>query len=114
MTRPAKDLWRRIIADRPVDFFRPGSLELLEDYCQLRVENWRLLGRLARIRPDSEEYAAKQVLVTRNSANMLAHATKLRLTVQADAEWASRKMTERGDASKDSRLIGGAALKVVR
>lgn len=111
MTKPAKAIWFEIVADRPIDFFRPGSLYILEDYCQLRVENRRLLRLLARTRVGTGDYVDLQKQVSRNSVNLLAHASKLRLTVQADVDGRSKKTAERGDGSATDPLIGGTAVR---
>jgi hypothetical protein len=33
----AKKLWREIVEDRPIDYFRPGALYLLEQLCVMTV-----------------------------------------------------------------------------
>jgi hypothetical protein len=66
------------------------------------------------MRVDSLEYLELQNRLVKNSAMMLSHATKLRLTPQADVDGRSKVTEEHGDASAAARLIGGAALKVVR
>ncbi len=110
MTAPAKELWREIVADRPIDFFRPGSLSLLEKYCQVTVEDRRIVRRLARMRVDDADYASWHKVTVANSAMCMSLGSKLRLTVQADVDRHSRKIEERGDASATDDLIGGSAV----
>lgn len=117
MTAPAKALWREIVADRPVDFFRPGSLDLLEAFCQITIEQQRVVRVLARTRVATGDYLDLQKMAARNTAMLTTLGSKLRLTVQADVDRHSRKSGERGDASVGDDLIGGAAvrrLKVVK
>ncbi|HEX3162122.1 MAG TPA: hypothetical protein VHQ92_06060 [Pseudolabrys sp.] len=110
MTAPAKVLWREIVADRPVDFFRPGSLDLLESFCQLTIESQRIIRVLARTRVGTGDYIEMQKMAARNSSMLTTLGSKLRLTVQADTDGRSKKTGERGDASADDGLIGGAAV----
>lgn len=115
MTAPAKALWREIIADRPVDFFRPGSLDLLESFCQVTIEGQRIVRQLARTRVGTGDYIELQKVAARNSAMLTTLGSKLRLTVQADTDGRSKKTGERGDAGATDPLIGGAArLRVVK
>jgi hypothetical protein len=50
LTVAAKRLWREIVDDRPADFFRPGSLQLLEVFCQLTIEERRCCDECAWLR----------------------------------------------------------------
>lgn len=114
MTAPAKALWREIVADRPVDFFRPGSLDLLESFCQLTIESQRIIRVLARTRIGTGDYIEMQKMAARNSSMLTTLGSKLRLTVQADTDGRSKKLGERGDGSTADPLIGGAAVLPAR
>jgi len=118
MTAPAKALWIEIVSDRPVDFFRPGQLGMLETFCQITIEDRRIVRDLARTRVGTGDYADVQRQAARNCVMLATFGSKLRLTVQADVERHSRKISERGDEAATDPLIGGAAvrgkLKVVK
>lgn len=121
---PPKDLgaaasavWRRIVADRPVDWFRPGSEELLGQFCRSVVEAKKIARELRRLSPLDAEY--EKMLKFHQSATALMNITaqRLRLTVQNDVNWHSRKLNEYGSGANApaglSRLLGGKAKLVV-
>ena len=107
----ARALWVQIVADRPIDFFRPGQLHDLADYCQKQCEAERITRELVRTRIGGKDYADLQRMAARNTAMVLALGTKLRLTVQASVERHSGKIDERGDESAHDPLIGGSAVR---
>lgn len=112
MLKPAKELWREIVADRPIDFFRPGSLDMLEQFCQTTIEQRRVLLEIGRARVGIGDYLDLQKMAARYSVMLTTLGSKLRLTVQADVDGRSKKTAERGDASADDDgLIGGAAVR---
>lgn len=107
----ARALWVQIVSDRPIDYFRPGQLHDLADYCAKQLEGERITRELVRTRIGGEDYLALQKLAARNTAMVMALGTKLRLTVQAGVDGRSKKTDERGDASADDGLIGGTAVR---
>ena len=54
MSAAARRIWRQIVADRPADWFRPGSLLLLEQLCEIMVAQREALAELARTPGDFE------------------------------------------------------------
>ena len=54
MSAAARSIWRQIVADRPADWFRPGSLLLLEQLCEIMVAQRAALAQLARMPGDSD------------------------------------------------------------
>ena len=52
MSAAARSIWRQIVADRPADWFRPGSLLLLEQLCEIMVAQRAALAQLARMPGD--------------------------------------------------------------
>jgi hypothetical protein len=102
-----KRLWREIVDDRPVDFFRPGNFELLEQFCQLMVQLRGLHRQLKKAPP--KEYAGVALTVSRLSATGSTLARQLRLTILSDMHRQSAKAVERGEGERD-RLLGGAAV----
>jgi hypothetical protein len=103
MSAKAKRIWQTIVDDRPTDWFRPGSLLLLEQLCSVMVAQRELLPQLERAPDDAD--LIKAAAAYANIINMTA--TKLRLTVQADVEWHSRKTDEKEAAP--NALLGGWA-----
>jgi hypothetical protein len=104
-----KRLWREIVDDRPVDFFRPGSFELLEQFCQLTVQLRLLHKQLRKVPPN--EYAGVALTISRLSATVSTLARQLRLTILSDIHRQGAKAVERGEGERD-RLLGGAALRI--
>jgi len=102
-----KLLWREIVDDRPLDFFRPGSFELLEQFCQLTVQLRRLHKQLRKAPP--QEYAPLALTASRLSATVSTLARQLRLTILSDTHRKSAQAVERGEGARD-RLLGGAAV----
>jgi hypothetical protein len=112
LSAAAKVIWREIINDRPIDFFRAGNIELLEQYCELTVQQRKVIKELTSAQ--SADYSVKLKEAKDLTKMVVALATKLRLTVLADID--SRqvgKLKERGDGPADNpvdRLIGGQAV----
>lgn len=104
----AKAVWHEIVDDRPADWFRAGNWELLEQYCELFVQQRACLDALARLQPAEEGYPALLRSASRLAATLTTLATKLRLTVQWDVGAKSRKTDEKGEGSHDP-LLGGVA-----
>jgi hypothetical protein len=101
MSTAAKRIWRGIVADRPIDWFRPGSLLLLEQLCEVMVAQRAALAQLARDPRDVDAIRA-----VKDYAGILnVTASRLRLTVQTDVERKSRKVDEREPAA--DVLLGG-------
>ena len=48
MSAKAKKIWVDIVDDRPTDYFRPGSLLLLEQLCSTMVAQREILAQLER------------------------------------------------------------------
>jgi phage terminase small subunit len=107
LSAAAKRLWREIVEDRPVDYFRPGSYEALEQFCEYTIQ---LRGTLKVLRrASSEDYPRVLRSAARLSAVLAPLARRLRLSVQASSRYDASKTGERGDGARD-RLLGGAAV----
>jgi hypothetical protein len=104
----AKAIWQDIVDDRPADWFRAGNWELLEQYCELLVQQRACLDALAKLQPTEEGYSALLRSASRLAATLTILATKLRLTVQWDVQAKSRKTDEKGQPAHDP-LLGGLA-----
>jgi hypothetical protein len=109
MSAAAKVIWREIVADRPVDWFRPGSFELLEQFCEVVVQQRKKQAELRQA--SSEDYEVILKATKDLAAMSVALATKLRITVVADVHVRSGKLSEKGDTDPaPDRLLGGSAL----
>ena len=107
----AAELWREIVECRAVDFFRPGSLQMLEQFCRLTVINDQYLEMLEADPLDEEGVLQK---ITKLAPNLRTMATKLRITVTAETgrwglEGEGGKLTEK--ATKKAPLLGGFAVQ---
>jgi hypothetical protein len=104
-----KKLWKEIVEDRPIDFFRPGALQLLEQLC-IMVVSARRVGAYFQERPGDKE-AADQYLKLAHQCAM--HCTKLRLSIQTEVDRKSGQLDEKSETPKgrkakaESVLFGG-------
>ena len=86
---------------RPPDWFRPGSLELLEQLCEVLIAQRAALAQLAAAPTDLQA-----VKVVKNLAGIVnSTAVKLRLSVQADVDRHSGKKDEKEPGA--DVLLGG-------
>jgi len=104
----AKAIWQDIVDDRPADWFRAGNWELLEQYCELLVQQRGCLDALTKLEPTDDGYPGLLRSASRLAATLTTLATRLRLTVQWDVQAKSRKTDERGEGTRDP-LLGGLA-----
>ncbi len=103
LSRPARALWREIVASRPADYFGPGAAHLLESFV-VAVLAARVLAEVVEANP-RDEAAAKE---WRDFAKVEATlATKLRLAVSSSVVPHARSLTERGGGTHP--LIGGSS-----
>ncbi len=107
-----KAVWREIVECRPVDFFQPGALHLLEQLCVATVAA-RKVAAIVRERPGNSE-AAKLYLSYAHQCAM--HCTKLRLSIQSALRTESGKLDEReptakGQNGRSDVLFGGDVVK---
>lgn len=111
MPKAAAELWREIVEARALDYFRPGSLQLLESFCRLTIVQRKQLRVVERDPADDAALGR----VTKTSAALATLATKLRLSIQAET---GRHGLERGvgkiheTGPKPSALLGGHAVEV--
>lgn len=90
LSAPARRIWQAIVDDRPADWFRPGSLLLLEQLCEVTVAQRAALAQLAKTPADPDT-----IKTVRDFATIInSTAVKLRLSVQADVDRHSRKSEE--------------------
>jgi hypothetical protein len=101
MSADAKRIWSAIVEDRPADWFRPGSLLMLEQLCEVMVAQRKALAQLAQNPNDLDVVRA----VKDFAAIINGTAVKLRLSVQADVDRRSRRVDEK-EPSADVLLAG--------
>jgi phage terminase small subunit len=121
LSKEAAVVWREIVSSKPVDWFDPGARILLEAYCEAAVHHRAVTRKITTLRrgrsrdnwEDLKAMEKRAALVRRDLATL---ATKLRLSVQANVDWHSRKLGERGNAGDNpektarSTLLGGEAV----
>lgn len=103
----AKALWISICASRPADFFRPGALELLKEFCRRSV----IIDDLLDDYEQNPSDVALLDIIDRHSRAVSSLAVKLRLSVQADVRGDRAIVKEKGPAK--GSLLGGKALRIV-
>jgi phage terminase small subunit len=108
LSREAKGIWREIVESRPADFFSPGSLHLLEQFCVTMVAQ-RANMAAVEARPFDDEVVER---LARLGALLNATATKLRLSIQSALRTESGKNDEREATPAKAELIGGRRLRV--
>jgi hypothetical protein len=91
LSAKARRIWQSIVDDRPVDWFRAGSLLLLEQLCSTMVGQREVLAQLEKDsgNPELLKVAKDYAMIINGTA------TKLRLTVQNDVERHSRHTDEK-------------------
>lgn len=120
LSKEAGTVWRAIVASKPTDWFDAGAQILLEAYCESAVHHRAVTAKITRLRrgrgrdnwEDLKSLEKRAALVRRDLATL---ATKLRLSVQANVDWHSRKLAERGTApvgkaKSTNTLLGGEAV----
>ncbi len=113
LSREARKLWREVVECRPADYFRPGSLQLLEQFCEVAIAQRANLRLLAANPTDPGAIKAAKDL----AAILTATALKLRISIQAEVDRKSGRLDEteptpRGRKAETSDLLYGG--KVVR
>ena len=111
LSREAKKVWHEIVNTRPADFFRPGSLHLLETFCEAAVAQRTNLGAMV-VAPEDDDVVER---VKKLGVLLATLASKLRITVQAEVVRDSKKLDEtEPDLSDRGDLLGGGALADVK
>ena len=83
-------MWKSIVECRPSDFFSPGNLELLEQYCETTI-----LLRGVQAELQSAPMNAETLKLVKDYTTMcIAMATKLRLTIQSALRGDMKKASE--------------------
>jgi hypothetical protein len=117
LTKLAARVWQEIVLSKPVDWFDPGSLILLENYCELAVQARAIVKSQQNLRRTGAGLRYAEELErrhTRITGTLTTLATKLRLSVQWLITRQSRKITEQGQqprgAKRPDTLLGGQAV----
>jgi hypothetical protein len=104
LSEPAKAIWHEIVDCRAVDFFKPGSLHLLEQLCVMVVAA-RTIGMIVEKNPLDEDAARAY---TNYAQRCAMHCQKLRLSIQ------SALRTEAGELNEEEPSEAGKDTSVVR
>jgi hypothetical protein len=112
LSRAAKAVWHEIVDCRPVDFFQPGSLHLLEQLCVMVVAS-RKIADLVEQDPLNKGAADAYTAYVQRCA---MHCQKLRLSIQSALRTESGKLDEkepsgRGKRVKDDVLFGSNVVR---
>jgi phage terminase small subunit len=102
----AKRLWKDIVSCRPPELFKPGSQELLGQYCELCIQQEMYLTWLR----DDRRNPELQATVIKVATTLCQLATKLRLALTS-IDKRSGILTERepeGSADNVTLLFGGS------
>lgn len=109
LSRDAKVVWKDIVGTRPVDFFAPGSLHLLEQFCAATVAQ---RANMAALEVDPTDHAAIERFAKLGTL-LNTTAQKLRLSIQSALRTEDRKNDER-ESAKSSLLGGGGVVALDR
>jgi len=104
MSKEANARWQDIVGSKVPGFFGPGSLPLLRSYIELNIIQEQLLAR-RRETGDDDDAARLERRIGALATVLCTLATKLRLSVQAEVERHSRKISQRPVPSHP--LLGG-------
>lgn len=121
LSKEAAAVWRVIAASKPADWFDPGAQILLEAYCESAVHHRKLSHKITTVSRSRAGDKDEQLKTLEKRAELARRglatlATKLRLSVQANVDWHSRKIAERGNTPDQpkptarSTLLGGEAV----
>jgi phage terminase small subunit len=106
LSKNAKKVWGDIVGCRPADFFSPGSLHLLEQFCVAVVQQRKYAVMME---DDHLDKGAVEQFV-RLGALLNTTAQKLRLSIQSALRTDSGKNHERQNHDSASLLLGGEDL----
>jgi hypothetical protein len=108
LTDAEKMIWRAIVSSKPIGWFDPGSLQLLEQYCGTLIEAKAVLADLRKAPEKAKRSLRMELNHLNTSCCMLA--TKLRLSVQAAIDRRSKMLDEKNDSTAEDKLLGGKAV----
>ena len=103
LSQPAKAVWQEIVGCRPVDFFKPGALHLLEQLCVMVVAA-RTIGQIVEENPLDEDAAKAYTTYAQRCA---MHCQKLRLSIQSALRTEAGELNEEepSEAGKDTSAV---------
>jgi hypothetical protein len=114
LSKPAADLWRSIVSSFAADRFDSGSLPLLERYCRMVPYAAKLQDEVDKCTIGSAEHGKMHRLLISANSSIGSLASLLRLSVQAQIDRRSGKITERYPHQlrpwNDKGLLGGSAI----
>jgi hypothetical protein len=111
LSLPAKAIFAAIISDRPIEWFRPGSVDLLAQYAAFAAEFARGAAQLENIAAGTPAHDAEIKHLARISAACISLANACRISVQSGVHRRASAVTEeRGIGDDPDRLLGGFAV----
>jgi phage terminase small subunit len=114
LSREAKKLWKQIVEARPADYFQPGSLQLLEQFCETMVTQRIALENMATVARDPDALALAVKTMKDLAAVLNSTALKLRISIQAEVDRKSGKLDEKEPAVSASSLLGSGVVRMER
>jgi hypothetical protein len=108
MSPEGKEIWREIIASKPLDWFDADQLRSLIGHCENRASLNDLTIRLSKEEPGTKAFRQLAIDMKFIATVVTSSARNLRLTVQNTADRSSTKNGERGSVRDE--LMGGAAV----
>lgn len=109
MSAEAKAIWRKIVSDKPIDWFDAGSLGLLRLYCETLASANRIAVDLAEVKTSSPGYGRVMIQWRTQCSAAAQLARQLRLGVQHQVERQAAKAAEKAPEAQGEALIGGQA-----
>jgi phage terminase small subunit len=103
----AKKLWREVVASRPSDYFRPGSLQLLEQFCETMVAQRWALALLATATKSGDLAAVRAATQIAKTLAAIVNSTSIKLRISAQAEIARRSGLLNEPGAEPDPLLGG-------
>jgi len=109
MSAGAKAIWRKIVSDKPIDWFDAGSLGLLRLYCETLASANQIAVDLAGMKTSSPGYARAITQWGKQCGSAATLARQLRLGVQHGVARQAAKASETAPEAQGEALIGGQA-----
>jgi hypothetical protein len=108
-----KALWKEIVADRLSNWFRPGGLQLLEQFVVATTEYRRVVSLLGEAETGSPEHTRLQRQMSRCTATAISLASALRIAPQQDVHRHQTARTAAQGEGEEDALLSGAGENIV-
>ena len=110
LSTSAQQMWKEIVEARPSDYFKPGALHLLEQFCEIMVVQRDALVELscATVGDEPGRLTAAVRVVKDLGTVLTTTATKLRITVQGESIGSPPSATKRNRSSRAAATCSAA------